>query len=83
MAGVIQKRGGLVYVTGFSRRGERKSAWTLEPLARARAEATAKYLSQLGVRQWITFNGTTTTASRGWTPINDARAIVTTVYPNQ
>jgi len=82
MAATIQRRGGLVYVTGFSRPGERRSAWTLEPLARARAEAVAKYLSRQGVRQWITFNGTTTTASRGWSTITDPRVVVTTVYPN-
>lgn len=82
MAVTAKSRGGLVYVTGFAQRGESKSAWRLEPLARARAEAVAKYLSRLGVRQWITFHGTTARATTGWTPISDRRVVVTTVYPN-
>jgi hypothetical protein len=81
MAVTAKKRGGLVYVTGFAQRGERKSAWMLEPLARARAEAVAKYLSRLGVRQWITFHGTTSRPTSGWKPITDRRVVVTTVYP--
>jgi outer membrane protein OmpA-like peptidoglycan-associated protein len=83
MATTIQKRGGLVYVTGFAQVGERRSAWTLEPLARARAEAVSKYLSRLGVRQWITFNGTTTKATNGWKTVNDRRVVVSTVYPTE
>jgi flagellar motor protein MotB len=82
MATTIQKRGGLVYVTGFAQNGERRSAWTLDSLARARAEAVSKYLSRLGIRQWITFHGTTTKAANGWKPISDRRVVVTTVYPN-
>jgi len=82
MATIIQKRGGLVYVTGFAQNGERRSAWTLDSLARARAEAVSKYLSRLGIRQWITFHGTTTKAANGWKPISDRRVVVTTVYPN-
>jgi outer membrane protein OmpA-like peptidoglycan-associated protein len=83
MAATAKSRGGLVYVTGFAQRGESKSAWMLEPLARARAEAVAKYLSRLGVRQWITFHGTTARATTGWKPITDRRVIVTTVYPTE
>lgn len=81
MATVAKSRGGLVYVTGFAQRGERKSAWTLEPLARARAEVVAKYLSQLGVRQWITFQGTTSRTTSGWKPLTHRRVMLTTVYP--
>ena len=83
MATTAKKRGGLVYVTGFASRGERRSAWMLEPLARARAEAVAKYLSRLGVRQWITFHGTTSRPTSGWRPITDRRVVVTTVYPTE
>jgi outer membrane protein OmpA-like peptidoglycan-associated protein len=83
MAATAKSRGGLVYVTGFAQRGESKSAWMLEPLARARAEAVAKYLSRIGVRQWITFHGTTARATTGWKPITGRRVIVTTVYPTE
>jgi hypothetical protein len=83
MVATIKKRGGLVYVTGFAQLGERRSAWTLEPLARARAEAVSKYLSRLGVRQWITFNGTTTKATNGWKTVNDRRVVVSTVHPTE
>ncbi len=81
MAAAAKKRGGLVYITGFAQKGERRSAWMLEPLARARAEAVAKYLSRQGVRQWITFQGTTARTNTGWKPTNQRRVVVTTVSP--
>jgi outer membrane protein OmpA-like peptidoglycan-associated protein len=83
MAKTIKTRGGLVYVTGFAQKGERRSAWTLDSLARARAEAVSKYLSRLGIRQWITFHGTTAKVTSGWKPINSRRVVVSTVYPSQ
>lgn len=81
VATAAKKRGGLVYVTGFAQAGERRSAWMLEPLARARAEAVAKFLSRQGVRQWITFHGTTARTNTGWKPTNQRRVVVTTMSP--
>jgi len=46
-------RGGLVYVSGFATTSEVRSVWLVNSLARKRAENAAKYLSSLGVRQWI------------------------------
>jgi hypothetical protein len=81
MAATAKARGGLIYVSGFAQRGELKSAWMLEPLARARAEAVSKYLAKIGVRQWITFHGTTSAAITGWQPVTGRQVVITTVMP--
>jgi outer membrane protein OmpA-like peptidoglycan-associated protein len=83
MAATAKARGGLVYVSGFAERGELKSAWMLEPLARARAEAVSKYLAKIGVRQWITFHGTANSAVKGWEPVSGRQVIITTVMPDE
>jgi hypothetical protein len=70
-------------VSGFAQKGEIKSAWMLEPLARARAEAVAKYLAKIGVRQWITFHGSTSAAVKGWQPVTGRQVIITTVMPDE
>jgi flagellar motor protein MotB len=57
MARTAQRRGGLVYVTGYAQNGEIASAWRLESLAGKRAEVVAKYLTSIGVRQWVTYQG--------------------------
>jgi hypothetical protein len=83
MAAAAKSRGGLIYVSGFAQKGEIKSAWMLEPLARARAEAVAKYLAKIGVRQWITFHGSTSAAVKGWQPVTGRQIVITTVMPNE
>ena len=83
MAATAKARGGLIYVSGFAQAGEIKSAWMLEPLARARAEAVSKYLAKIGVRQWITFHGSATGAMKGWEPVTGRQVIITTVMPNE
>ena len=83
MAATAKARGGLVYVSGFAEKGELKSAWMLEPLARARAEAVSKYLAKIGVRQWITFHGTASSAVKGWEPVSGRQVIITTVMPDE
>jgi large repetitive protein len=83
MAATVNARGGLIYVSGFAQKGELKSAWMLEPLARARAEAVAKYLAKIGVRQWITFHGSTSAAMKGWQPVTGRQVVITTVMPNE
>jgi outer membrane protein OmpA-like peptidoglycan-associated protein len=83
MAATAKARGGLVYVSGFAQKGELKSAWMLEPLARARAEAVSKYLAKIGVRQWITFHGTANSAFNGWEPVSGRQVIITTVMPDE
>jgi LmbE family N-acetylglucosaminyl deacetylase len=72
----------LVYVTGFATPGELRSAWMLDSLARARAEAVAKYLATLGVRQWITFHGAETTGS-SWERERERKVVVATAGINQ
>jgi outer membrane protein OmpA-like peptidoglycan-associated protein len=81
MAATAKARGGLIYVSGFAQKGELKSAWMLEPLARARAEAVSKYLVQIGVRQWITFHGSTNPTIKGWQPVTGRQVIISTVMP--
>ena len=83
MAATAKARGGLIYVSGFAQRGELRSAWRLEPLARARAEAVSKYLAKIGVRQWITFHGTTGSAHNGWESVSGRQVIITTVMPDE
>jgi outer membrane protein OmpA-like peptidoglycan-associated protein len=83
MAATAKARGGLIYVSGFAQKGELKSAWMLEPLARARAEAVSKYLAKIGVRQWITFHGTSNSAFNGWEPVSGRQVIITTVMPDE
>ena len=83
MAATAKARGGLIYVSGFAQRGELRSAWMLEPLARARAEAVSKYLAKIGVRQWITFHGTTGSAHNGWESVSGRQVIITTVMPDE
>ena len=83
MAAAAKSRGGLIYVSGFAQKGELKSAWMLEPLARARAEAVSKYLAKIGVRQWITFHGSTSAAMKGWQPVTGRQVVITTVMPNE
>ena len=83
MAATAKARGGLIYVSGFAQKGELKSAWMLEPLARARAEAVSKYLAKIGVRQWITFHGTANSADNGWNPVSGRQVIITTVMPDE
>ena len=83
MATTVKARGGIVYVSGFAQKGELKSAWMLEPLARARAEAVSKYLAKIGVRQWITFHGTTNAAITGWQPVTGRQVVITTVMPHE
>ena len=77
IAATVKARGGLVYVTAFSQSGESRSAWLLEPLARARAEKVARYLSKLGVRQWITFQGSRA-ATDDWGRTRARSAVVST-----
>jgi outer membrane protein OmpA-like peptidoglycan-associated protein len=79
IAATAKARGGLVYVSGFATRGELASAWLLEPLARARAEAVSKYLASVGVRQWITFHGSSSPVSTRWGTTTGRQAIITTV----
>jgi outer membrane protein OmpA-like peptidoglycan-associated protein len=79
IATTAKARGGLVYVSGFATRGELASAWLLEPLARARAEAVSKYLASVGVRQWITFHGSSSPIVTRWGTTTGRQAIVTTV----
>jgi outer membrane protein OmpA-like peptidoglycan-associated protein len=79
IAATTKARGGLVYVSGFAVRGELASAWLLEPLARARAEAVSKYLSSIGVRQWITFHGSSSPVVTRWGVTSGRQAIITTV----
>jgi outer membrane protein OmpA-like peptidoglycan-associated protein len=79
IAATAKARGGLVYVSGFATRGELSSAWLLEPLARARAEAVSKYLASVGVRQWITFHGSSSPISTKWGTTTGRQAIITTV----
>jgi len=57
MARTVNRRGGLVYVTGYAQNGETASSWRLASLAQKRAEAVAKYLTSIGVRQWVTYQG--------------------------
>jgi outer membrane protein OmpA-like peptidoglycan-associated protein len=83
MAATAKARGGLLYVSGFAQKGELKSSWMLEPLARARAEAVSKYLAKIGVRQWITFHGTANGAVKGWQPVTGRQVIITTVMPHE
>ena len=83
MAAKVKARGGIVYVSGFAQKGELKSAWMLEPLARARAEAVSKYLATLGVRQWISFHGTAGSAFNGWESVSGRQVIITTVMPEE
>ena len=82
VAATTKARGGLVYVTGFATPGELRSAWMLDSLARARAEAVAKYLATLGVRQWITFHGAETTGS-SWERERERKVVVATAGINQ
>ena len=70
-------RGGLVYVTGYAKPGELRSAWQLNSLARARAEVVAKYLSARGVRQWITFQGAESLSS-AWQNHREPKAVIAT-----
>jgi outer membrane protein OmpA-like peptidoglycan-associated protein len=83
MATTVKARGGIVYVSGFAQKGELNSAWMLEPLARARAEAVAKYLAKIGVRQWITFHGTAGSAFNGWEPVSGRQVVIATVMPDE
>jgi flagellar motor protein MotB len=57
VARTVTSRGGLVYVTGYAQNGEIASAWRLESLAQKRAEVVARYLTSIGVRQWVTYQG--------------------------
>ena len=82
VAAATKARGGLVYVTGFAAPGELRSAWLLDSLARARAEAVAKYLASLGVRQWITFHGAETTGS-DWERDRERKVVIATAGINQ
>jgi outer membrane protein OmpA-like peptidoglycan-associated protein len=82
IAATAKARGGLIYVSGFATRGELASAWLLEPLARARAEAVSKYLALIGVRQWITFQGASSPIATGWGTSSGRQVIVTTVLAN-
>ena len=77
MAKTAGSRGGLVYVTGFAQQGELRSAWLLESLARKRAEVVAKYLSTVGVRQWITFQGHAGVGSP-WNTTRERRVAIST-----
>jgi outer membrane protein OmpA-like peptidoglycan-associated protein len=79
IASTAKSRGGLVYVSGFSTKGELASAWLLEPLARARAEAVAKYLATVGVRQWITFHGSSSPIATSWGTSTGRQVIISTV----
>ena len=81
MAATAKARGGLIYVSGFAQKGELKSSWMLDSLARARAEAVSQYLVKIGVRQWITFHGATSRTVKGWQPITGRQVIITTVTP--
>ena len=76
-AQTVRSRGGLVYVSGFAGRDELGSVWLVQSLARMRAEVVAKYLSTLGVRQWITFGGATAPNSQ-WDPSRVRRVVVST-----
>ena len=77
MARTVSSRGGLVYVTGFAQNGEIASAWRLESLAQKRAEVVARYLTSLGVRQWVTFQGHAGVRSP-WNTARERRVAVST-----
>ena len=80
VAAKAKKQGGLVYVTGYAQAGELKSAWLLGSLSRARAMAVSRYLSSLGVRQWINFQGAGVTTS-SWGGWRDRKVVVSTGFP--
>ena len=70
----VKQTTGLVYVTGYARLDEVRG-WQVDVLSRARAEAVAKYLAKLGVRQWIRFQGAGALRS-DWGDWRDRRVIV-------
>ncbi|MFM8871304.1 MAG: YDG domain-containing protein [Actinomycetota bacterium] len=70
----VKQTTGLVYVTGYARLDEVRG-WKVDVLSRARAEAVAKYLAKLGVRQWIRFQGAGALKS-DWGDWRDRRVIV-------
>jgi outer membrane protein OmpA-like peptidoglycan-associated protein len=74
VAATVKKTAGLVYVTGYSRTDEVRG-WAVDALARARAEAVAKYLAKQGVRQWIRFQGAGAMKS-DWGDWRDRRVVV-------
>jgi outer membrane protein OmpA-like peptidoglycan-associated protein len=76
-AAAVKARGGLVYVSGFAASTEVPSVWLVQSLARKRAEVSAKYLSALGVRQWIYFGGTVAPRSP-WDESRVRRVVVST-----
>ncbi|MEY4227668.1 MAG: hypothetical protein RLZ84_260 [Actinomycetota bacterium] len=75
LASSVKNSTGLVYVTGYARLDEVRG-WKVDVLARARAEAVAKYLATQGVRQWITFQGAGALKS-DWGDWRDRRVVVT------
>jgi outer membrane protein OmpA-like peptidoglycan-associated protein len=74
VAATVKTTAGLVYVTGYSRTDEVRG-WAVDALARARAEAVAKYLAKQGVRQWIRFQGAGAMKS-DWGDWRDRRVVV-------
>jgi outer membrane protein OmpA-like peptidoglycan-associated protein len=76
-ARAVIRQGGLVYVTGFAQNGEIASAWRLESLAQKRAEVVAKYLTTLGVRQWVTYQGHAGVRSP-WNTARERRVAIST-----
>jgi outer membrane protein OmpA-like peptidoglycan-associated protein len=77
MARTVTSRGGLVYVTGYAQNGEIASAWRLESLAQKRAEVVARYLTSIGVRQWVTFQGHAGVRSP-WNTARERRVAIST-----
>jgi outer membrane protein OmpA-like peptidoglycan-associated protein len=65
IAALVKREGGLVWVTGYSRRSPTTSNAFMMKVSEQRAIAVAHYLSTLGIQQWIRFHGagapTTTT----------------------
>jgi outer membrane protein OmpA-like peptidoglycan-associated protein len=76
-ARAVIRQGGLVYVTGFAQNGEIASAWRLESLAQKRAEVVAQYLTTLGVRQWVTYQGHAGVRSP-WNTARERRVAIST-----
>jgi outer membrane protein OmpA-like peptidoglycan-associated protein len=74
VAETVKQTAGLVYVTGYSRIDEVRG-WTVDALARTRAETVAKYLAKLGVRQWIKFQGAGALKS-DWGDWRDRRVVI-------
>lgn len=57
IAAEARREGGIVNVTGYSRQSSTTSAAFIKRISEQRALAVANYLANLGVQQWIRFQG--------------------------